>query len=407
MTTAVQPAPAKPAAPAGAQAAPSAYPFPVGVYESCVNDYDQTKLQTAAAQQMPLHNISPTGWLRGVWYMFDMAVAGQATNSVTFSKDNPFSVIQKFVFYDLGGREVIGPIGGYDLMCINKFGAYFAVGDPRADATFQATIGTGATAGSFSFILWMPLEIVLRDSLGTVQNESKPGWKTEIWMDAQANTYNQVPSVMGNLRVRAYVESYTEPESAAPSGRPYAQTPPLPGTLQYWRSENYGLPAGSSNYDLINGIGFPIRNVVYKLVRTSTGLRSDGDTDWPDPATLTYGNVTLFQRAKALWNSRIGRDFGFTGNAGQTVAGLSGTGTTGSVADAPLSHENGVYPVYNTKDFSKDPGDELRMKYTQTMVNTVYRISGSWGGGTNADTLYALTNWIKPSNSDYYSLLPQ
>lgn len=392
------------AAAQGAAAAPAAYPFAVGVYESCVNDYDQQKAQTTQAQQMPIHNISPTGWLRGIWYLFDMAVTGQATNSVTFSKDNPFSVIQKFVFYDLGGREVIGPIGGYDLMCINKFGAYFQVGDPRADQNFAATIGTGSTAGSFSFMLWMPLEVVIRDSLGTVQNESKPGWKTEIWIDSQANTYNQVPSVQGTMRVRAYVESYTEPESAAPNGRSYAQTPPLPGTLQYWRSENVALPAGAANYDLVNGIGFPLRNVIYKSIRTSTGLRSDGDLDWPDPATLTYGNVTLFQRSKGLWINKLGRNFGYSGTPGQTIAGLSGTGVTGSTADAPQSREAGVYPVYNTMDFSKDPGDELRYKYIQTMVNTVFRLTGSWA---NADTLFALTNWIKPSNSDYYSLLPQ
>ena len=397
-------APPKQGAPAQQGApAPAAYPFPVGVYESCVNDYDQSKVQTAAAQQMPLHNISPTGWLRGLWYAFDMAVSGNVTNSVSFSKDNPWSAIQKFVFYDLGGREVIGPIGGYDWMTINKFGAYFNIGDPRADANFSATIGTGGTAGSFSFMLWVPLEVVLRDSLGTVQNESKPGWKVEIWLDSQANTYNQVPSVFGTMRVRGYVESYTEPESASPSGRPYAQTPPLPGTLQYWRSENVSLPSGTTNYDLVNGIGFPLRNVIYKSIRTATGLRSDGDSDWPDPATLTYGNVTLFQRSKNLWVNRQGRDFGFAGTPGQTMSGLSGTGVTGTTGDAPMARELGVFPVWFTKDFSVTPGDELRYKYLQTMVNTVLRLTGSWG---NANTLFVLTNWIKPSNSDYFSLLP-
>lgn len=392
MTTAVQPAqPTKQQMPtqgAGAAAAPAAYPFPVGVYESCINDYDQSKVQTAAAQQMPLHNLSPTGWLRGAWYLFDMSVVGNVTNNVTFSKDNPFSVIQKFVFYDLGGREVIGPIGGYDWMTVNKFGAYFALGDPRSDQGYTAVTGTGGTAGSFSIMLWLPLEIVTRDALGTVQNESKPGWKTELWMDSQANTYNQVPSVFGTLRVRCYIESYTEPEAAAPNGRAFASTPPLPGTLQYWRSENANLPSAAANYDLTNGIGFPLRNVIYKSIRTATGLRSDGDSDWPDPITLTYGNVTLFQRSKNLFINKLGRDYGLIAVTPDTAA----------------ARENGVFPVYLTKDFSKDPGDELRYKYIQTMVNTVLRISGSWA---NANTLFALTNWTKPSNNDYYSLLPK
>lgn len=366
---------------------PAAYPFPVGVYESGIADYDQTKAQTTAAQQMPLHNISPTGWLAGLWYAIDMAVTGNVTNSVSYSKDNPWSVIQKFVFYDLGGREVIGPIGGYDWMCINKFGAYTSQGDPRADQGFTATTGTGGTAGTFSLLLYVPLEAVHRDSLGTVQNESKPGWKVEIWIDSQANTYNQVPSVFGNVRVRGYVDSYTEPEQSSPQGRPYAQTPPLPGTLQYWRSENSSLPSGATNMDLVNGIGFPIRNLIYKSIRTATGLRSDGDADWPDPATLTYGNVTLFQRSKNLWINKMGRDFEFI------------TPTP----DTALGRENGVFPVWFTRDFGMDPGNELRYKYLQTMTNTVLRLSGAWG---SAPTLFALTNWIKPSNSDYFSLLP-
>jgi hypothetical protein len=382
-------APPKQAAPQQQQAAamPAAYPFPVGVYESGIADYDQTKAQTTAAQQMPIHNISPTGWLAGLWYAIDMSVTGNVTNSVSYSKDNPWSVINKFVFYDLGGREVIGPIGGYDWMCISKFGAYQAAGDPRNDLSYTATTGTGGTAGTFSLMFFVPLEAVHRDALGTVQNESKPGWKVEIWIDSQANTYNQVPSTLGNVRVRGYVDSYTEPEASAPSGRPFAQTPPLPGTLQYWRSENASLPAGATNYDLVNGIGFPIRNLFYKSIRTATGLRSDGDSDWPDPATLTYGNVTLFQRSKNLWIDKMGRDFQFISTS----------------TDVALGREAGVFPVWMTRDFGIDPGNELRYKYLQTMVNTVLRLSGSWA---NANTLFALTNWIKPSNSDYFSLLP-
>lgn len=383
---------------------PADYPFPVGVFESMTVDYDQSKAQTTSAQQLPIYNISPTGWIRGVWFQFDMAVTGQATNSVTFSKDNPFSVVQKLIFYDLGTREVIGPIGGYDWLTINKFGAYQAVGDPRADQTFAATIGTGSTAGSFSFMLYLPLEIVIRDALGAVQNESKPGWKVELWMDSQANTYNQVPSVQGTLRVRTMPESYTEPEAAAANGRGYSQTPPRPGTLQYWRSESLGLSSGAQNYDLVNGIGFPIRNVIYKSIRTSDAFRGpNGDSDFPDPATLTYGNVTLFNRTKTQWKARMGRDYGFVGVPGQTVAGLTSPGTTGASADAPLGLENGVYVAYFTKDVSKDPGDELRYHYLQTMVNTVLRLSGSWA---NAPTLFALTNWIKPSDGNYFSLLP-
>lgn len=377
-------APAKPGSNQG-QAAPVApWPFPVGVYESTTQDYDESVTQTTSPVQFPIYNFTPTGWLRGAWFQFDMTVTGQSTNSVSYHNDNPWSVINKMTFYDLGQQPVIGPIGGYDWYTINVYGAYQFQGDPKGDITYSASTGTGSTAGSFTFVLYLPLEIVGRDALGTVQNESKPGWKVELWMDSQANTYNQVPSVEGSLRVRVFPDSYTEPAEAAPGGRPYSQTPPKPGTKQYWRSENETQPSGSSEYDLVNGIGFPIRNILWKVIDTSAGTRSD--SDFPDPVTVTYGNVQLLQMTQTQWKTRAGRDFNLTS----------------TTADNAFAWKTGVFPEYFTKDFGLHPGAELRYKYLQTKINTVLRLSGSFGA---ACTLYALTNWVVPPTGDYFSLL--
>ncbi|MDB5910546.1 MAG: hypothetical protein JWP34_4660 [Massilia sp.] len=364
---------------------PAPWPFPVGVYESTVQDYDVSVVQTTSAQQLPLWNISPTGWMRGVWMDFRMAVTGQATNSVSYAGDNPFSGVQKVTLYDLGG-EVVQQFTGYDWMCVNKFGAYFGIGDPRNDIQYTATTGTGSTAGSFHFNLYLPLEIVARDALGTVQNESKPGWKIEIYIDSQALTYNQVPSVQGTMRVRGYPDSYTEPAAAAPNGRPFAKTPPLPGTLQYWKSENNTIPAGNGKYDLTNGIGFPIRNMFYKVIDTSTPTRAVGDGDWPDPFQLLLGNVSLKNISKDVYLTKLCRDFGLIS----------------STPDTANARENGVFPQYFTKDFTKDPGSEVRMKYLDTQVNSLVRLNGSFGA---ANTTNVLVNWIATPSKNRYALI--
>lgn len=399
MTTPVgAPAPARPASsgqagPHGQQPAPvAAYPFPVGVYDSDSQDGGQfSLLQTTAAQQFPIYNISPTGWIRGVWADFSMVVTGQATNSVSFHNDNPWSVVNKVTLRDLGQQAIIGPIGGYDWLTLDKFGAYQNIGDPRADITYTATTGTGSTAGSFTFSLYLPFEFVRRDSLGVAQNKSKPGWTVELWMDSQANTYNQVPSVEGTLNVNWYPVSYTDPIASAPSGRAFSATPPLPGTLQYWRSENEVQPASASEYDLVNGVGFPIRNIIYKVIDTAAGTRAAGDTDFPSPATLQYGNVVLFAKSKTRWQSEEGRAFGFLG---PTISSFA--------ADGPMQRENGVYPVWFTEDFGLEPGQELRYRYLDTQTNTLVRLSGTFAA---ACTLYALTNWISPVSKNYYSLI--
>ena len=62
-----------------AQQAPRPYPFPVGVYEIESQDGGTMSLvQTAAPQQFPIYNVTPDGWIRGIWFDFDMVTAGNA-----------------------------------------------------------------------------------------------------------------------------------------------------------------------------------------------------------------------------------------------------------------------------------------------------------------------------------------
>jgi hypothetical protein len=373
-------------------APPRPYPFPVGVYESGTQDYDQSAAQLATPLQMPIWNISPTGWLRGLWFDFAMTTAGNAA-TVVFNGDptgGGFCGVQKVTLFDLGGETVITLLG-HEWLIVNKFGGYFDVGDPRADITFSQTAGAGATGGSFHHILYLPLEVVARDGLGVVQNESKPGWKVELWMDSSAQTYSTAPTTLGTMRVRGFPDSYTEPAAAAPNGRPFAQTPPLPGSLQYWKSENQGLPAGNAKFDLTNGVGFPIRNIIYYGRGAADSLRATADTNWPDPATLLLGNVNYFTRSKNLWISKMSRAYG-----------LSSLGATVPAVDTAQGRETGVYPVWFTQDLTGQPGNELRFRYLDTQVNSLIRLTGSFGAAT---TLYALTNWLATPSKNRYALI--
>lgn len=386
------PAPAGAVKPGPNAPAPRPYPFPVGVYESGVQDYDNTATMTATPVQMPIWNISPTGWLRGLWFDFTITTAANAA-TVVFNADptaGGFSGCQKVILYDLGGEQVI-VLSGYEWLLTNKFGGYFEVGDPRADLTFSQTAGAGATGGSAHFILYLPFEVVKRDGLGVVQNESKPGWKVELWIDSSAQTYSTPPTTLGSMRVRGFADSYTEPAAAAPNGRPFAQTPPLPGTLQYWKSENQSLPAGTAKFDITNGIGFPIRNIFYYVRDASNSTRATADANWPDPATLLFGNVNYFTRSKNLWISKMGRAFE-----------LATLATTSPTADQAQGRENGVFPVWFTQDFNGKPGSELRFNYLDTQVNSLVRLTGSLGGSA---TMFAMVNWLATPSKNRYALI--
>jgi hypothetical protein len=386
-----------------AQAAPpmATWAFPVGVMKSENADYDQTKTLAANSQQMPNYTLEPTGWLRGLEFQIDLVVTGQSTNVVAFAADGPWSALNKVTFKDTGNREVFGPLGGYDFMTIDKYGAYSNVSDPRSDLSYTTTTGAVATGGSASFILYLPLELVARDALGTVENKSdNTAWKCEIWVEGTgAALYTVAPSTTPTVRVRITEDSYGEPAQATAGGRTIAQTPPKVGTLQYWTQEASQVMSGASaSYNLDNGIGYPIRNLIFKLVR-SGGTRAQGDADHPDPVTLTYGKFQLFQRYKNLWISKIGRTFGDATPGSTTTAGV-----TTFNADVAGGRENGVFPVWFTDDFGIAPGAELRNGYLVTKTGTVLKWKGALIGG-NTDILNVLCNYVIAPDNDYYSLL--
>jgi hypothetical protein len=384
--------------------APRPYPFPVGVYESTVQDYDNTVALGAtvaawtAPVQAPLWNVSPTGWLRGLWIDFTLFFSG-ANAAGAFLGDAPFSLVQKITLYDLGG-EVVIQVTGYEWYLINKFGGYWDVGDSRGDLAFTTapTAGNTQTTPAAHFVNFLPLEVVKRDALGTVQNESKPGWKVEIWIDSAANTVGiggtpfTSTATLPQCHIRGYIDSYTEPAASAPNGRPFAQTPPLPGSLQYWKSENQSLPSGTAKYDLTNGIGFPLRNIFYYLHDASTSGRTAGDADWWDPATLLVGNVNYLTWSKNLWISRMGRTFAFSGVGAAAIP----------APDTSMGREFGVFPVWFTQDMANNAGAELRFKYLDTQVNSLIRITGSLNA---AATLFALTNWLATPSQNRYALI--
>lgn len=366
------------------QAAPPApqQMFRVGTFQQETNDYDQSKTMTTSAQQMPNYTLTPNGWLRGLWFLVECVTSANAA-TVAFAADGPFSVIDKVTFKDVGNREVFGPISGYDWLTVMKFGGYHFVGDPRSDIVYSATTGAGATGGSFVFVMYLPLEIVQRDALGGLENKSSSSsYRVELFMSAGSAVYSTPPTTLGTVRVRIVEDGYTEPDAVDGMGRPLPQAPPAAGTVQYWVSENAALSAGSASYLVQNGLGYSLRNLIFKMVDANSS-RATGDADWPDPVTLSFGKVQLTQRYKKVWLSMMAKDYGLTSTS----------------TDASLGRELGVYPYWLTRDFALKPGAELRNAYLSTKPGNVLQWQGSIGG-SGTHTLYTLVNYVVPPAND-------
>lgn len=375
---------APPAAKNGAQQqqAMPAQIFRVGTYEQETPDYDQTVTMTTGTVNYPNYTVTPNGWLRGLWFLIECVTASNAA-TVAFKADGPFSAIDHVTFKDVGNREVFGPLGGYDWQNVMKFGGYFEIGDPRSDIIYSVTTGSSGTGGSFTMAMYLPIEVVQRDALGDVENKSSSSsFKVEIVLAKSTDVYSTSPTTLGTVRIRITADGYTEPEAADAMGRPLSQAPPAVGTLQYWAQEDITLSSGAAKYLIQQGLGYSIRNIIFKLV-DSAGSRSQGDADWPDPVTLSFGKVQLFQRYTKLWQSRMAKSYGLTN----------------TTADASLGRENGVYPVWFTRDFGLRPGQELRNGYLNTKPGNVLQWSGTIGG-SGTHTLYTLVNYVVPPGND-------
>lgn len=369
---------------AGKQQAPAPPPqiFRVGVYAAETNDYDEQRTMATSTGNFPNYTLTPDGWHRGLWFLVECTTAANAA-TVAFQADGPFSAIDKVTFKDVGNREIFGPLSGYDWLNVMKFGGYHEIGDPRSDPVFSATTGAGATGGSFTFVMYLPAEIVQRDALGDIENKSSSSsFRVETVLAASTSVYSTPPTTLGTVRLRIVEDGYTEPEAADGMGRPLAQAPPAAGTLQYWATENDALNVGAAKYLIQNGLGYSIRHINFKLL-DSTGSRATGDADWPDPVTFSFGKVQLFQRYKKIWISKMAKDYGLTSTS----------------TDVSLGRELGVFPVWFTKDFGLRPGQELRNGYLNTKPGNVLQWAGTIGG-SGAHTLHVAVNYVIPPGND-------
>jgi hypothetical protein len=303
-----------------------------------------------------------------------------ATNAATvvFAGDGPWIALQSIVFADANQKPILGPVSGYQLMVINKFGGYFNNGDPRANAVYSATAGSGATGGSFTFVLYVPLEIVQRDALGALQNKSaSSAFQLLLTANTTAATFTTAPTNAGTMTVTILEDGWLQPKASDSVGNPLAQAPPQLGTTQYWTYGSYNALNGSQQVQLTQGLGYPVRNFVAINYDVTNVTRATGDTDFPTATTFIFRGTTFFNVTKTLWKHQMSALYGFNS----------------STADASWGLENGVYVLPFCQDFDLSPGSELRNGYLPTQQGDQYQLVATFNGNSN---LQWLANYVAP-----------
>jgi hypothetical protein len=327
----------------------------------------------AGIQDQGVNDVPAYGYLRSLVFVVTGTTAGNAA-AVTFAEDGPFNVLQNIFLTEPNGAIIAQFNTGYDLYLANKWGGYRPQGnaDPRASAAYSATTGSGATGGSFQFVLRVPVEINERDALGSLPNQnSAAAFKLRFQYAPTATVYGTAPTAAPSVSTTVYMESWDQP-SLDSAGQTNQVVPPAMNTTQFWTPQVFNVNAGLQTIRL-NRLGNWVRNIIFEYRRGGTS-RANGDADWPDPLTLYLDARPMDTLAKAVWKEQMQQ------------RGLSGTA---AAADTANGLDNGVYVYDFTHDFDGGLGHEPRNLWLGTLGSERLEIQGSFA---NAGTLTVLTN---------------
>ena len=317
---------------------------------------DRSNQLTAASVLLGPDDVPAYGYLRHLWVLVT-TTAGTGTAAV-YREDAPFSAISEITLSDVNGAPIVGPLSGFDLYVINKYGGYSGFSDPKSMPIYAVP-----TTGNFGFALRVPVELSSRDALGCLPNQNASAtYKLRIVQGTTTEIYSTNPTTVPIMRVRVWAECWAAPGATAPNGAPQAVQPPAVGTTQMW--SKMVLPAGAGSNTLqMRRVGSPIRNIIMIARNTSDTLRSD--TNSPDPLQWYLDSKLLYNEAqtyrKQMMRERL---------VGQT--------------NGP---DTGVFVYDYTSDFDGLYGGEMRDQWLPTIQSTRLELQGSFVAAMNVTFL--------------------
>lgn len=368
-------------------------PFRVGTQN--VSSLDGYQVTTSALGSNPQilanYNPSANSYLRGV-YILVTATASSNSATVAFEGDAPFIALQTISFNDAAQRPIVGPFSGYDLYLVNKYGGYQFLDDPRMSQIYYATTGSGSSGGSFQFMLYVPLEVTQRDTLGSLLNKNESAqFQLQMTVNTAGAVYSTAPTTAPALTITCIEDGWWAPKAADIDGNPQSANPPLLGTTQYWVKQQIGSNGlnGSIQQQLSAGLGFPIRTAGFELYGTTAATRAAAEgsgvlSNWQ----LIYKGTTLWNVPTLFWKDRMSRLYGYSAN----YPGIATTGGAGAL-DVPGALDSGVYVLPFSWDAELQPGNELRWGYLDTQQGDLFQLftTLTLSGGLN---IFQLVNYV-------------
>lgn len=382
MTATATEAPAKAQAKGKPQVV-AARPFVTGTRTLESETYNANVTLSAATQTLTPYEFQVDGYLSGALVRLTGTTAGNAA-ATAFQADGPFSVIQSITVEDIGGKQIMGPLSGWQLYVLNRFGGFVYNADARANGIYTVTTGAGATGGSFRFILRVPIQVRRRDAMGALPNRNASAtFKLKITVNTSATVYSTAPTAAPTVNVQVQQHGWATSDNRDYKGNSVSPTPNGVGSLLYTDVETIQLSAGSFNQRM-STFGGLLRLLVFEL-RDAAGSRAVGETDFPTLFEMEIDKVKTYSRSPVTWEYLMSEDYGLTSAA--------------ESATATNVKPDGVYVLHWLDDFGLQPGSENGFRYQAVTPSTAVQLSGTIGG-SGAHTLAITKNYLSPVNDD-------
>ena len=363
-------------------------PFITGTRTIDQQTYDNTTSMTSSTQRLPTYQLDTDGYVSGLYILCEATAVNTTASTAAFNEDGPFNVYQTVQFSDTNNKPILGPMTGHDLYLITKYGGYAFSDDAKNSNVYSVTTGTGTAGGTFTFVLRVPIEIVHRDGLGSLENKSASAvYKLDLTLNTLAQVYSDDPTTSVSIRTRIQQFGWMDSDQADYMKSPADPNPPALNTVQYWDKQTLTVSAGAINQRLNTFSGL-VRNLIFEL-RDSNGSRTAGDSDFPATFELHYDKTVPVSRLRTIWRHMITEDFGYSGATEATATAQT--------------RDNGVYPLPFNKDYGLKPGAESRFGYLPVTSATSLVVRGTVGG-SGSHTLNVFVNYVWPANGDPKSL---
>jgi hypothetical protein len=350
---------------------------------------DVSRQFTTSDQDLGVFDVPAYGYVRSIILVVTASGGTGGSPVVTVPEDSPFCALKSISLTEPNGAILSQFSTGYHLHLAHKWGGYrHPIGaDFKASPTYAAIPTTGA---SFAYMQRIPVEINLRDGLGSLPNQNAAAtFKLRLTLAKIADVMGgTLPTTLPTVRVRVYTETWDQPEMSS-GGATNQLTPPAMNTTQFWSEQVYNVNSGLQTIRLTR-VGNYVRNLIMIFRATGGGTRATVASNFPDPLTILLDTRPLDTIELNNFRHQMYELTGFGGGYADAAT------LKAPSVDTPNGLDNSVWVYDFCHEFDGALGRENRDLWLPTLGSSRVELQGTFGA---AGVLTILTNDVAIAGS--------